>query len=248
MKFERVAIGEHVLFLGDCREVFESVDVGGVFAVVTDPPYGIGYSHSGGGKFPPGSLRRFRHGGKVIVGDEGPFDPSLLLGFENVLCWGANHFAGRLPAGGRWLAWNKLAGMAVRDSFSDVEFAWHSLGGASRIIDYGWKGIAGRKVGESNGVRLHPNMKPLGVMRWCLEQVGASEGDLILDPYMGSGSTGVASVQLGMRFVGVEIEREYFEVACRRLSEAVAVGRQLELSSFSLEKEKEAKRNQLEIS
>lgn len=141
--------------------------------------------------------------------------------FENVLVWGANHYAKRLPDGGRWLAWNKLEHVESFDSFSDVEFAWHSLGRASRICNYMWKGgLACRKLGEDNGRRHHPTQKPIGLMLWCLEQTGLDEGATILDPYMGVGSTGVACMRAGFNFIGCEIDKGYFDIAERRIREA----------------------------
>lgn len=78
-----------------------------------------------------------------------------------------------------------------------------------------WKGIACAKVGEDNGTRYHATQKPIALMRWCIEQAGESTS--ILDPYMGSGTTGVAAIQTGRSFIGVEIELRYFEIACERI-------------------------------
>lgn len=65
--------------------------------------------------------------------------------------------------------------------------------------------------------RQHPTQKPIAVMEWCL---GFVEGETILDPFMGSGTTGVACVKLGRRFIGIEIEEKYFDIACKRIEEA----------------------------
>lgn len=125
-------------------------------------------------------------------------------------------YAPRLPHG-RWLAWNKLGHLEPWDDFSDVEFAWQNRRGADRIFSLLWKGLVqGEKIG--GGERFHPTQKPVGLMAWCLEQAGDAE--TILDPFMGSGTTGVACVNLGRKFIGIEIEPRYFDIACKRIAEA----------------------------
>jgi site-specific DNA-methyltransferase (adenine-specific) len=214
-------IGSATLYLGDCRDVLPTLRP--VDAVVTDPPYGIGYVHGG---YSARNPKRLCHAARVrgnrpIVGDTAPFDPRplLSLGGGNVLVWGADHFFPRLPDSGRWLAWNKLGHMAPWDSFSDVEFAWHSGEGAARIFSMLWKGVATDKREES-GTRSHVTQKPIRLMEWCIEQVRVGPGQTILDPYMGSGTTGVACARLGRSFVGIEIDPGYFDIACRRIEAA----------------------------
>lgn len=215
-------IGPCRLLLGDCLEILPTLE--GVDAIVTDPPYGISYVKGKGGgagayRGSKKSAAESRHH-EPVTGDDKPFDPSPLLRFENVLMFGANHYCHRLPEGkGRWLAWNKLEDLESFDSFSDVEFAWHSKGKVSRVCNYMWKGgLACRKNGEDNGRRCHPTQKPVGVMRWCIVQVGAQQHWTILDPYMGSGTTGIACLRMGMGFTGIEIEKGHFDTACHRIS------------------------------
>lgn len=212
-------IGAATLYLADCRDVLPTL--GKVDAVVTDPPYGIGYAHSG---FYDGTIGITKaanlRGAPPVVGDDKPFDPMPWLQFPNVLMWGANHYHARLPDKGRWLAWNKLADREPWDSFADVEFAWHSGKGASRIFSMMWKGLACDKRGENGGLREHTTQKPIRLMRWCIEQAKVLPGQIILDPFMGSGTTGVAAVTMGRRFIGIEIEPRYFDIACRRIEQA----------------------------
>jgi len=216
--------GRVQLYLGDCLDVLPTLDAGSVGAVVTDPPYGIGYVHSGKGAMPPGRLTCDRKS-VAVIGDDTHFDPSPLLRFGNVLTWGANHYASRLPAGGRWLAWDKVCDMKVEDSFGDVDFAWHNKKGACRIVHYRWKGIACEKQGEHNGRRWHPMQKPVGVMRWSIEQSGAIDGATILDPFMGSGTTAIACIRMGRRFLGCEIDKTYFDIAVKRIEAELEQGR-----------------------
>lgn len=210
-------IGNATLYLGDCREILPTL--GEVDAVVTDPPYGIDFHHSGCGTKGLWDGAHPRRHQERIAGDAAPFDPSALLAFPNVLMWGADHFYPRLPETGRFLAWNKLGNIEDGwDTFSDVEFAWHSMEGAARIFNWKWKGIVSDKIGENNTKRDHPTQKPIALMKWCVQQVGAAE--IVLDPFMGSGTTGVACINLGRRFVGIEVEPKYFDIACRRIEDA----------------------------
>lgn len=219
---ERLAEGV-TLYLGDCREILPTL--GKVDVVISDPPYGISYNHSGQhGRFGKVGVTKAakERGAHPIVGDGEPFDPEPWLRFENVMLFGADHFYPRLPDSGRWLAWNKLGDMEPWDSFSDVEYAWHSREGAARIFSMKWKGIACDKRGENNGLREHVTQKPIALMKWCVEQSGASPDQTILDPFMGSGTTGVAAVSLGRKFIGIEIEPKYFDIACRRIAAELA--------------------------
>jgi site-specific DNA-methyltransferase (adenine-specific)/modification methylase len=202
-------IGACELYLGDCREILPTL--GMVDAVVTDPPYGIGYERGAGGK---GISRR--HNDAPIAGDDKPFDPTPWLGFSHVILWGANHYAARLPHG-RWLAWNKLGHMEPWDDFCDVEFAWQNTRAADRIFSLMWKGLI--KASEKDEVRQHPTQKPVALLYWCIEHL-PSDAQTILDPFMGSGTTGVACVKLGRRFIGIEIEPKYFDIACKRIEAA----------------------------
>lgn len=211
-------IGPARLYLGDCREILPTL--GKVDAVVSDPPYGINYNHGGGQRFGSVGVTKAAkaRGQPKIVGDDAPFDPAPWLQFPKVLLWGADHFFPRLPDRGRWLAWNKLGDMEPWDSFSDVEFAWCSVEGAARIFSMKWKGIACEKAGEANGLREHTTQKPIRLMTWCLQQIG--EAETVLDPFMGSGTTGVACLRADRKFIGCEIDPTYFDIACRRIGEA----------------------------
>lgn len=208
-RIETIADGV-TLYLGDCGDVLPTLRK--VDAVVTDPPYGIGYVKGAGG-----NGRHNRRNIAPIVGDDNPFDPSALLPFGNVLMWGADHYYPRLPDSGRWLAWNKLGDLEPWDSFADVEFAWHSRDGAARMFSLAWKGVI--RAEENGAARHHPSQKPLALMAWCIEQCG--DAGIILDPYMGSGSTGVAAARLGRQFIGIEIDPKYFDIACKRVADAL---------------------------
>lgn len=159
-----------------------------------------------------------------IHGDDEPFDPAPWLELApRVLLWGAHKVHDRLPDGGTWLVWDKVPTGKVRDQ-GDGEAALLNVPGAMRIYRLLWDGIcvgdAARAEVTAGQQRVHPTQKPVALMEWCIAQAKVAQDATILDPYMGAGSTGIAAVKMGRRFVGVEIEPTYFETACRRIEAA----------------------------
>jgi site-specific DNA-methyltransferase (adenine-specific)/modification methylase len=211
-------IGRATLYLGDCRDILPTL--GKVDAVVTDPPYGIG--------FKPKTRSTAAHdvyaGGHFgtdfapIHGDDEPFDPAPFVGVPAIL-WGANNYAARLPDSNGWLCWYKAGGIAGFN-MSECELAWTNVVGSTRHFDHLWHGF---KRASQNGDRVnHPTEKPVALMKWCLGFV--SDAQTILDPFMGSGTTGVAAVQMGRDFIGIEREPSYFDIACKRIDDAQRQG------------------------
>lgn len=211
-----VQIGNATLYLGDCMEVLPTL--GKVDAVITDPPYGICYVGS-----TTGGRSSISTTGKVhsiaIHGDDKPFDPAPFLPLGVCAFTGAHHFAERLP-GGSYHVWNKrLDYQPIAQA--DGDLIWISgEKKALRIVDMLWRGLC-RHVERSEPIE-HPTQKPVALMRWIIEKAGNPA--VIFDPYMGSGSTGLAAVQMGLKFVGCEIEPKYFDIACKRIEQAVAQG------------------------
>lgn len=206
-----------VLYRGDCRAILRDL-AGSIDAIVTDPPYGISFEKGDGGRAHMNGRAIARQSWGMIRGDDAPFDPShLLSAAPDIVLWGADHYAAMLPRG-RWIAWDKLDGRESWDSFSDVEFAWHNRPGAARIFRHLWKGVV--RTGEK-GRKAHPNQKPTALMARCIAIIG-DRARTIADPYMGSGSTGIAAIEAGRGFVGIELDPHYFDVARRRLGEALA--------------------------
>lgn len=195
---------------GDCREFIDALP--SRCAIITDTPYGIGFVPKQRHK-----LTARREAFKPIVGDERPFDPAHLLRFENIVLWGANNFADKLPARGGWLVWDKKDGTTADDS-SDCELAWTNRDCAVRLYRYLWRGIVKAvQTRDDEQARLHPYQKPVALFKWCIAQMDVPKDMPIIDPYMGSGSCGVAAVELGYDFMGYEIDEDYFETAQKRI-------------------------------
>ena len=135
-----------------------------------------------------------------------------------VVLWGANHYADKLPGQSKWLVWDKRKGF-TRNDFADCEMAWTNKGGVARLINHYWNGMM--RDSEKGVERVHPTQKPIAVMEWAIKET-TDDNHTILDPFMGSGTTGVACVKLGRKFIGIEIEPKYFDIACKRIEAAVA--------------------------
>ena len=199
-----IIIGDCQLWLGDCRDVLPTL--GRVDAVITDPPYGIGFAAQ------PTRYQRI-NGMKATAWDNEKPDLSLILAVApKVVIWGGNYFP--LPQSRGWLAWTKTGNAP---SMADLELAWTSLNMNARRFE---KSVASASQEKSLQNAAHPTQKPVQLMCWSIEQIG--EAATILDPFMGSGTTGVACVKLGRKFIGIEIEPRYFDIACKRIEAAYA--------------------------
>jgi site-specific DNA-methyltransferase (adenine-specific) len=200
---------------GDCRELMARIPEGGVDAIVTDPPYGIRYSPGDGGSPWTNGVKTFA-GDDLIVGDDRPFDPSPLLAFGvPTILWGANHYADRLPPRPSWLVWDKRDGSTSND-FADCEMAWCSEKMPARLFSHRWQGAF--RDSERGKPRLHPTQKPLALMMWCLSFL--PKDITVLDPFAGSGTTGVACMKTGRRAILMEVDPRYIPVIHRRLRDA----------------------------
>ena len=138
--------------------------------------------------------------------------------------FGANNYADRLPSSRGWIVWDKREHIASND-FADCELIWSNVDGVARIYRHYWSGAL--RASEQGISRVHPTQKPLALMMWLLNNY-TQPGDTILDPFMGSGTTGVACVKTGRNFIGIELDPGYYAIAERRIAEA-----QLQLPLFA---------------
>lgn len=207
---DKVVIGNATLYLGDCADILPTL--GQFDAVVTDPPYGIGESKG-----------RNKSRGKLAVSkdygdddwDNEPITKDAIDLIRDISKWqiifGGNYF--ELPPTKCWLIWDKENGAT---DFADAELAWTNLNKAVRLKRYMWHGML-RANKEPRGD--HPTQKPIGIMEWVISHL-PQDVESIIDPYMGSGTTGVACMNMKKQFIGIERERKYFDIACKRLDDA----------------------------
>lgn len=194
-----------------------------------DPPYGGGLAVDFADRFKTKSGKYWscpdRHGQRrhePITGDDGPFDPALLLSIkaEHKVLWGANWYANRLPDSGAWWMWDKRNGRRnVSEAdwpMGEGELAWTDVGKGVRIFRHTWFGL----IRDSEpGEHYHPTQKPVALMRWCIEK--SKTTGIVLDPYMGSGTTLRAAKDLHRPAIGIEVEEKYCEIAAKRMGQEV---------------------------
>jgi site-specific DNA-methyltransferase (adenine-specific)/modification methylase len=212
-------IGDATLYLGDCLEVMPGLEK--VDCVVTDPPYGISLNTNNArfsGGYSGSIAKRGRGvgtgGGEPIMNDHKNFDPSPFLSIgERQIFWGFNHFANKLPSGA-CLVWIKRNDKAFGSFLSDAEIAWFSHGHGV----YCFRDLTNNSIAKH---RVHPTQKPIKLMAWCLSKTKGK----VLDPFMGSGTTGVACMELDRKFIGIELDEKYFDIACKRIDMAERQGK-----------------------
>jgi DNA modification methylase len=210
--------GTATLYLGDCLAILPTLE--GVDAVISDVPYGMKLntdnSRFSGGNAASVSRRGNGIGtgeGLGIIGDADPFDPSPWLHFDRVVLFGCNHFAARLPVGTS-LVWIKRNDEAFGSFLSDAEIAWMK----------GGHGVYCKRDLSMNAEALtrdHPCQKPVSLMAWCMYRAKVLPGATVLDPYMGSGTTGVACLRTGRNFIGIEIDPKHYATACERIAREI---------------------------
>lgn len=209
MRVER--IGDATLYLGDCLDVLPTLQK--VDAVITDPPYGVGFKYESHDDTPVGYEEWCRKWFSLCLATaDGPVAISCGIGNitswdrpDWVLCWHKPASMGRCPVG--FNNWEPvlLYGKAKR-----------------RIVD-----VFRAMILPDASLAGHPCPKPLAWAQWLVENL-TDVGEALCDPFMGSGTTGVAAVQMGRQFIGIERDPSYFDIACERISRAVAQGQLFE--------------------
>lgn len=200
---KKVVIGEQTLYLGDCLSVMPAL--GKVDCVLTDPPYGLGdWNNRGTNEKRPFDSDKTQEWDKAI--EQRHIDEIRGISSAQII-WGANYFLDLLPRTKQMFVWNK----GIRNMhFNDCELAWCSqFREASRMFDFS---------PSSAEKKQHPTQKPLALIKWCIEKI--PNATTILDPFMGSGTTLVACVKTGRKGIGIELDPDYFDIACDRVRKA----------------------------
>ena len=197
MSFEKVEIGNATLYRGDCREVLPTLPKFDL--VLTDPPYGIGFAAQPT-KWSRDNVARESE----EWDDDAPDVMPIIAKGRLAMVWGGNHF--KLPLSRGWLSWVKPPGLP---SYGTTELCWTNIAMPCRHLS----------CERCNGDKeQHPTQKPIRLIQWCLSF--APKAKTVCDPFMGSGTTGVACAEMGLQFTGIEREQKYFDIACRRIENA----------------------------
>jgi len=218
---ESISIGPHRLYHADCLEVLPTLEAGSVDAVVTDPPFGIDWSRAtwedSAEKYPEFMRCVVQESNRLVLNGWCFFFQSM----KNAPRWhewfpadfrlfaACKNFAQIRPTG-IWHSWDPAV------FWKNGSASWNR--NARKVIkrDYHVGNVAG-VFGRDN--IQHPSPRPLGTMEHIVA-VASLQNAVVCDPFMGSGTTGVACVNLGRRFVGIELERKYFDIACERIERA----------------------------
>ena len=207
---------QYTLYLGDCREILPTLALANV-DLVTDPPYGENIGAMNFAKSIKGGVtpRNDYRGMADWDGQRG--DIPLILNYGDIqIIWGGNFYSDILPVSRGWIIWDKKNGGQFSNDFADCEMAWTSLDMPTRLIRHVWHVMIQQDMGHKEQ-RFHPAQKPLAVMKRC---IGYTSSEIILDPYAGSGTTGVACMLAERKFIGIESDERYFEIMARRIRQA----------------------------
>ena len=211
-KIEKLELNK--VYCVDCLEGMKLLPDNSVDLASTDPPYGInadkgvrGFGSS------PNSAKKYDDNWDSKTPSKEVFDEILRVG-KKVIIFGGNFFTDKLPFKSRWIVWDKIGNMKLDCPFSECELAWTNLDGVSikkyLVIQAGF-------IAEEKN-RVHPTQKPVKLFRNIIKD-NTNEGDLVLDCFIGSGTTAVACKQLGRNFIGFEISQEYVDICNKRLSQ-----------------------------
>ena len=186
---------------------FIKKESGPIDCILTDPPYGISY------KSPSGNGSTQRGDYKIIEGDNEIFNPDILLKYSNnIITWGANHYANKLENSAGWLVWDKRDGVAINLN-SDCEMAWSNMIKSARLFHHTWNGMI--KASEKGDKRIHPTQKPIKLFEWCLDIVKA--GQVVIDIFAGSGIIIPACQNTNRVAIAIEKDFTYAAAILNRL-------------------------------
>ena len=221
-------IQHNQIYNEDCLQFMKQLPDNYFDLIVTDPPYGIGSKNitnnkSRGGITGFNGERRKKKVPAKEWKDNGEWDNSIpprevfdqmMRVSKNQIIFGGNYMTEHLKPSSCWIVWDKVNG---DNDFADCELAWTSFPKAVRKFKFRWNGMLQENM-KWKEQREHPTQKPIPLGRWILEKF-TKEGDLIFDPFAGSGSFLVACKQKGFKFVGCEINKDYVEIIKKRLAQ-----------------------------
>ena len=210
----------------DCMDGIKEFPDGYFDLAIVDPPYGIGvqsmqYTKTGkqhSSRWAAAESRDYRRTDEWDIKPTAGYFKELRRVSKHQIIWGGNYFTDVLPPSKSFIVWDKRCDDAMRNDFADCEYAWLSEGmGVARVFRYLWNGMLQGDM-RNKEERFHPTQKPVALYKWILSNY-ANAGDLILDTHVGSASSLIACEDMGFKYVGFEIDKEYYQKASARLEE-----------------------------
>jgi len=205
----------------DCLEGMKLIDDNSIDLIVTDPPYGIGASivtrgGTSGGKSVTKSKKYKKFDWDKSIPTKEIFDEMFRIS-KNQIIFGGNYFVEYLYNSPCWIVWDKKNG---NNTYADCELAWTSFKTAVRKIDYRWHGMLQENM-KNKEARYHPTQKPVDLFVRILKNY-SKETDIICDPFMGSGTTALASIKFKRQFIGFEKIKDYCDIANQRIEDELS--------------------------
>lgn len=205
------------LWQGDCLKMLKQMPKNNVDLILTDPPYGK-KADKGTNGFGSAKNRRYNGGWDSQRPTKEVFDEMLRVG-KNVIIFGGNYFCDILPPSNHWIFWDKKGDIAFQNPFADGELIYTTFKKPIKRIVFKQQGF----ITDSKDKRCHPTQKPSELVEMLIKEYSA-EGDTILDCFMGSGTTGIACINTNRRFIGIELDEGYFNIAKQRIKKAIKGG------------------------
>ena len=201
---------------GDCLELMRDIPDKSIDLIVTDPPYGK-KADKGTNGFGTSKNRRYQGGWDNQRPDKQVFDEMFRIS-KNLIIFGANYFCDMLPFSNHWIFWDKKGDISFKNPFADGELIYTTFTSPIKRVVFKQQGF----ITDSKDKRYHPTQKPSELIQMLIEQY-SNEGDIVLDPFLGSGTTAIACVNTGRHYIGFELDPQYYDIACKRLDEVEGV-------------------------
>lgn len=198
----------------DCLVIMRNMPKGSVDLVLTDPPYGI-KACKGVGGFGVSETDKHYEGGWDKSRPSKEYFDEIIRVSKCCIIFGGNYFTDLLPQGNHWIVWDKKGDIRFQNPYSDCELLWTNFK-KNTVKKYVFKQQGFIK--DTKDKRYHPTQKPSELVQMFIEEY-TEKKDLILDPFMGSGTTGLACINTGRDFIGIEKEKDYFLIAKRRIND-----------------------------
>ena len=201
---------------GDCLELMRDIPDKSIDLIVTDPPYGK-KADKGTNGFGTSKNRRYQGGWDNQRPDKQVFDEMFRIS-KNLIIFGANYFCDMLPFSNHWIFWDKKGDISFKNPFADGELIYTTFTSPIKRVVFKQQSF----ITDSKDKRYHPTQKPSELIQMLIEQY-SNDGDLVLDPFLGSGTTAVACVNTNRHYIGFELDPQYYDIACKRLDEVEGV-------------------------